>query len=475
LIVICTLCQPGHVATFLFGRVAQGVLAISLGLLLTACASVYAPQPLPFPEAIADLQSKSTDSVAVSVGILTDEQAKTHFGIDLGEEDIQAIWLRITNNSDSKLWFLRNALDPDFFSADEVAAVTHSSIPSNDFEAARQRLRDESIRVSIEPGTISQGFVFAPKAIGGRYVDVRLGQDIYAVEVQRAASGGEDADMPEAVVTELRFGFAVPLPDGMFDYERMHPEKIYSGPRPDLTLDEFRAALKTLPCCSSNAEEDAWGDPLNLVLVADTGDALNSLSRAGWSFTHRITPESITRLVGATIQGNAYPVAPVSNLYLFGRKQDFALQRARPNIAQRNHMRAWLAPFTFQGKNVWIGQISRDIGIKITPKSPSLTTHIIDPEVDLTREYLLDSLMAEGLVERFGFVEGSTAATLDEPAKNLTGDPYFSDGLRLVVVISPSPIAYERIRSFVWKESAAPVAEGQSDAAAENVLSVPQP
>jgi hypothetical protein len=42
-------------------------------------------------------------------------------------------------------------------------------------------------------------------------------------------------------------------------------------------------------------------------------------------------------------------------------------------------------------------------------------------------------------------------------------------------VISPSPIAYERIRSFVWKDSAAPVAEGQSDAAAENVLSVPQP
>jgi hypothetical protein len=451
------------------------ILSAGLGVIITACVGVYEPVPLPLPDAIGEVQSKKADAVAVSVGILTDQQAETHFGIDLGNADIQAIWLRITNKSDKKLWFLRNALDPDFFSADEVAAVTHATIPGKDFESARQRLRDESIRVAIEPGTVTQGFIYAPKAIGGRYVDVRLGEDIYAVELARIAAEESGTELPQADVTELRFGFAVPLPDGIFDYERMHPEKIYSDPRPDLNTDEFRAALEALPCCASNAEGDVFGDPLNLVLIADTGDALNSLSQAGWSFTHRITPESIARLVGATIQNNAYPVAPVSNLYLFGRKQDFALQRARPNIAQRNHMRAWLAPFTFQNKNVWVGQISRDIGIKITPKSPSLTTHIIDPEVDLTREYLLDSLIAEGLIERFGFVDGSTFASLDQPAKNLTGDPYFSDGLRLVILISSSPISYEEIRSFVWKESAAPVAEGQSDAASGNVRNVSRP
>ena len=211
-----------------------------------------------------------------------------------------------------------------------------------------------------------------------------------------------------------------------------------------------------------------------MVIVASTSDALNSLSRAGWSFTHRITPESVKRLVGATIEGDSYPVAPVSNLYLFDRKQDFALQRARPNIAQRNHMRAWLAPFTFRRKNVWIAQISRDIGIKVTPKSPTLTTHIIDPEVDLTREYLLHSLLAEGLVDTFGFVEGSRAATRLEPAMNLTDDPYFSDGLRLVVEISPDPIPYEHVRSFIWEESTAPVAEGQTEAAEANIRQLPE-
>jgi len=68
----------------------------------------------------------------------------------------------------------------------------------------------------------------------------------------------------------------------------------------------------------------------------------------------------------------------VSGLYVFGRKQDVALQRARRSISQRNHMRLWLAPFRVEGNSVWVGQVSRDIGVKVTPKSPTLTTHVID-------------------------------------------------------------------------------------------------
>ena len=58
-----------------------------LTLLLSACtAVVYAPQPLTLPTAIEDLHTQSTESVTVSVGILSDEQSMDHFGIDLGEE-----------------------------------------------------------------------------------------------------------------------------------------------------------------------------------------------------------------------------------------------------------------------------------------------------------------------------------------------------------------------------------------------------
>lgn len=440
--------------------------SITLLVLLSGCATVYTPEPLSIPAELHDVQTKRAGEVEVSAGILTDEQAKAHFGMDLAAHGIQAIWLKVTNGSDRRLWFLRNALDADYFSADEVASVMHREIPSDDFEVARQRLRDESIRVALDPKTISEGFVFAPEAVGGRYVDVRLGEDIYTVEIERMKARERGEEAPEAKVAELRFGFAIPLPDGIFDYEKLDAEAIYPDVLPDLTLDELRAELEKIPCCATNADADGWGDPLNVVVIANTNDALNSLTRAGWSFTHRITAKSVMRLVGATLNGQAYPVAPVSNLYLFDRKQDFALQRARPNIAQRNHMRFWLAPFTYQNTNVWVGQVSRDIGIKVTPKSPTLTTHVIDPEVDMTREYLLHSLMAEGLVSNFGFVNGSQKATLEDPATNLTGDPYFSDGKRLIIQISPEPIPYARIGNFIWELSTAPVAEGQTEAGA---------
>jgi len=202
---------------------------------------------------------------------------------------------------------------------------------------------------------------------------------------------------------------------------------------------------------------------------------LNSLTRAGWSFTHRITLRTVRREVGAALEGVPYSVAPVSSLYVFGRKQDVALQRARRSIAQRNHMRLWLAPFRFEDRPVWIGQISRDIGVKVTPKSPTLTTHVIDPEVDTTREYLLHSLVAEGFVDRFGFARGSAFATPDRPRYNLTGDPYHSDGLRLVVMLAPEPVPPDHIRSLLWEQSAAPIAEGQSDAARRNVRPIEPP
>jgi hypothetical protein len=440
--------------------------------LLGACAS-YQPQPLSFPEQLTDMQEKRSGDVGVAVGILSDEQAAQHFGIDLGAKDIQAIWLEIRNASNIKLWFIRNALDPDFYSADEVIAVAGSSVPDSERAQALQNIRDASIRVMLPPKTDTEGFIFTPKAIGGRYVDVRLLEDAYSVQLEREQAAARGESIPEAGVYDLRFGFAMPLPDGLFDYERLHPEKTYPGLElPNLSEEEFRAALEALPCCARNKAGTEDGDPLNLVIVGPSGAALNSLSRAGWSFTHRITFESVRRLTGAALLGETYPVAPVSNLYLFDRSQDFALQRARANISQRNHMRVWLAPFRFRNLPVWVGQVSRDIGIKVTPESPTLTTHIIDPEVDLTREYLLHSLLAEGFVDTFGFVAGARFATREAPASNLTGDPYFSDGERLVVLLSPDPVPYSQVKSFLWDRSAAPVAEGQSEAARENVRSL---
>ena len=447
-----------------------GVVA-ALMLSLAGCATTsFAPERLVTPDELRDVKSKTIGDVGVSVSMLTDAQARQHFGVDLSRHDLQALWISVRNGSDRRLWFIRNMLDPDFYSAEEAALLVQGDVPKDARQHLHQLLRDESIRAQLAPRTVTEGFMFLPRVEGGRYVDIRLQSDAYQEDNQVrdavASAGTPAASSPR----ELRFDFALPLPDGDFDYERLDTSRIYGNtPLPDLTADELRSTLEQLPSCAMDADGEREGDPLNFVLVGESADVLNSLSRSGWSFTHRIDFRSVRREIGAAVAGTAYPVAPVSSLYVFGRKQDVALQRARRSISQRNHLRLWLAPYRFENRPVWIGQISRDIGVKVTPKSPTLTTHIIDPQVDTTREYLLHSLIAEGFVDRFGFVKGSAAGTPSQPRTNLTGDPYHSDGMRLVVILSAEPMPPDRIRSLLWEQSAAPIAEGQSDAAERNV------
>lgn len=454
---------------YISGRLGPALIAFAI--MLGGCASKqFSPEPLSDPAAMSSFQTHTIDDVTVATAILTDEEAQAHFGADLGVNGVQALWVRVSNASPQRYWLIRNIIDADLYSSDEAAALARKDISGDAFDALVQYFRDESMPVLLEPGMVTQGHVFVPRQEGGRYVEIRLASDAYEAESLKNEPADRDTHSPKGSFNELRFDFALTLPDGNFDYEQLDTERIYAGQNlPEFDDEGLREALTNLPCCVSNEDSDSDGDPLNIVLVGSYRQIMFALTRAGWSFTHRINFESVQRMMSAALDGERYAVAPVSNLYLFNRKQDIALQRARRSIAQRNHMRLWLAPFTHDGTQVWVGQVSRDIGVKLTTHSPSLTTHVIDPEVDLTREYLLHSLLAEGFVHRFGFVKGSMEATREKPAVNLAEDPYFSDGLRLVLVLSSYPLPYTEVRSLLWEQSAPPVAEGQTRSANRNV------
>jgi hypothetical protein len=120
------------------------------------------------------------------------------------------------------------------------------------------------------------------------------------------------------------------------------------------------------------------------------------------------------------------------------------LQKARASIDQRNHLRLWLTPMRYNGKPVFIGQISRDVGIRFTWKT--ITTHKIDADVDETREYLLEDLAYAQSLAKFGYVGGVGAYTFDSPRGNLTGDPWFTDGLRVVLFVAEQPMHISEIK-----------------------------
>jgi hypothetical protein len=146
-----------------------------------------------------------------------------------------------------------------------------------------------------------------------------------------------------------------------------------------------------------------------------------------------------------------YPYAPVSNLFLYGRSQDVALQKARDNIHQRNHLRLWRSPMRYQGKLVWVGQISRDIGSRLTIHSPTFTTHKIDPDVDEAARALLEDLVYSQGLRAIGLVGGVGAAPREAPRENLTTDPYYTSGLRTVLLFDSEPTSLDHIEFLRWE------------------------
>jgi hypothetical protein len=266
----------------------------------------------------------------------------------------------------------------------------------------------------IRPGTELSGFVFTSHDEGTKQVPVRL----------LNAAGVKD------------FSFSIPVPGLKVDHDSKRFEGLFHAAEAvECDEAELRKRLEKLAKSTMNKHGTREGDPLNLVAVGDFDTILNGFG-ARWDETEAIGLRSCWRTLKAFSLGSSYRYSPVSSLFVAGRSQDFALQKARQTINQRLHLRLWMTPLRFKGKPVWIGQVSRDIGVRLTLKTWNLTTHKIDPDVDDARDFVLDDLLEAGRLAQVGYVTGAEAAQRAAPRHNLTGDPYFTDGLRAVAIFS---------------------------------------
>jgi hypothetical protein len=100
---------------------------------------------------------------------------------------------------------------------------------------------------------------------------------------------------------------------------------------------------------------------------------------------------------------------------------------------------------------VWVGTITRDIGVYFTTQAWNLTTHAIDPDVDEARGHVSEDLALAKSVARFGFVQGVGAAEPEAPHHNTMNAPWWTDGLRLVMEVpSDRDVELEDIELFRW-------------------------
>lgn len=342
------------------------------------------------------------------------------FGANLYARNIQPVWVQIENTGDEMLWFLPSGLDEAYFTPIETS-YRRRRRALLESDAARD-YHDSSMAWYIEAGGARSGYVFT-----------RIDQGTKSFNIDVLSAG-----------SQTRMSFFVPVPGLRLDHYDIEWESLYDADEiEDLDLAGLVDYLESLPCCVTDRKGDTNGDPLNFAIVGDLDDIYYSFMRAGWDETETIYGASLWRTARSALAGSEYRYSPVSALYVFGRPQDAALQKARSSINERNHLRLWLTPRRLDGKPVWIGQISRDIGVRLTWKT--ITTHKIDPDVDDTREFLLENLAYAQSLNRFGYVGGVGRAPFDTPRGNLTGDPYFTDGLRIVLFVSAEAVDIEEI------------------------------
>jgi hypothetical protein len=175
------------------------------------------------------------------------------------------------------------------------------------------------------------------------------------------------------------------------------------------------------------------GDMVNFVIIGSQEQMQKALEAANWHLADTSNSDAITKAIEMTRQNKDYLQMPMSLLYLFGRVQEFGYEQAEPYavVASRHHFRLWKAPFEYNKQQVWVGAGTHDIGFEKDKRNGSVT-HKIDPEVDLERENIAESLQKSGHVQR---VQYYLPANPVQDAHNATGGSYQSDGRIAVITL----------------------------------------
>jgi hypothetical protein len=416
-------------------------------LLRRLLTTVYAPDPA-FADFNARAETKAGPLASVTIAVLDPAASRRRFGVDLAGRGVQPVHLRIENRAREPLRLHIVSLDPNYYTALEAAALCRFSFarrllafgavgwvflplfmllaPLKLITAAVANLRMEAFfrkdafRLRpIAPGCAAEGFVFTSADLGTKELRVRL-------------LGGTEQDEAH----DIEFVFSIAVPGFAADHCRHDLDALMAGQQGiECDRPALIQHLAKMPSATTNARGTGTGDPVNLV-VGGTYDMVLAAFAGRWDETETLSLLSCWRTLRAFLLGSQYRYSPVSPLYLFGRSQDLALQRIRHSIHERLHLRLWLSPLRFGGLPVWVGQVSRDIGVRFTHRTWNLTTHKIDSDVDESRDYVIEDLLEAERIEAAGYVDGVGACDAAGPRRNLTGDRYHTDGKRAVVLLA---------------------------------------
>lgn len=402
------------------------LVVIMLFLLLVGCTAP--PLQTESLDYRARAETQINGGVRVSAVILSPQETENSFALPLAKKGIQPVWLEIENQEDKTLYLMLLSLDPNYFSPSEVAWMFQGQAEGSVDDLSDAFLA-QHVPVVISPHSTVSGYVYTNLDPGVKAFTVEL----FGVQEHRTLE------------------FIQTVPGFEADFMRVDFARLYAPSEVrDVDLDGLRQYLEDLPCCVLGGDAKSLGDPLNLVIVGDGLHVLATLVRQGWDLTETMRRDTVWRTIASSVFRSQYRTSPVSPLYLFERPQDAALQKTRGSVDERNHLRLWLAPVTLNGRKVWVGQISRDIGVRFSRKT--FVTHKIDPYIDEARLYISLDIAASRSLQAVGYVKGVGYSDRESPHFNYTKDPFYTDGLRVVLIFGKARYPLDSIQFLRWEQ-----------------------
>jgi len=374
-------------------------------------------------------QTQINDNVVVSSAVLTDEEIQEIFGLDLAEDGIQPVWINIKNNTDKAFNLIKVYTDAQYFTPNEVATMSYVTFAIDVNKAIDSYVNDKSIQRQIPPKSEVSGFFYSNWDPGFKYLNIALyGEQ----EIQN-------------------FIFYHEIPGLKLDYQRVDFQTLYKEEEVTRleTCGELIEVINKIPCCTQKKDGSGENDPLNFVIIGEPDHIFGGFLKRGWDVTETINVGSAWKAAKSFFTHERWRTSPMSALYFYNRPQDIGLQKARSTIHERNHLRLWLTPYLYNGKTVWIGAISRDIGSYFTWKTTWKTAHAIDPDIDESRNYLIQDLIYSQSVKEFGWVEGGiTPADKENPHINFMEQPWWTDGRRAVFIMDEEYTSIYELDAF---------------------------
>jgi hypothetical protein len=174
-------------------------------------------------------------------------------------------------------------------------------------------------------------------------------------------------------------------------------------------------------------------DLTNVMLIGAQSAVEEAFRSAGWVDAAGLNVSSGLKTFGAVMFKQGYDRAPFSDLYLSGRATDLTFQKQLNTFAMRHHVRIWKVG-SYQGKDVWVGAGTHDIGMGVDRKGVKPHWyHTVDTRVDRERDKIMNDLLFTEKVKAYSLVERPQM-----PKKNLTpaGNSRDTDGRMLVLALN---------------------------------------